>query len=390
MLLLLRNHARLLPATAEEIASALAGVNGPVLYEFRYYRCNRAGERLQDISKAVIDCTVESSIDRDVKKTARLTIKDDPSVTLNYLIDHVEPALLLTVPGRQTQEFSYGTFHLTFPSVTEDEAASTYTITALDPIVYGLLDKLDDSYTVSVGENVVQSAIDVLVSAGFTRFDIPPSIAATATATTWPAGTAKLRVANDLLQSLNYYTVWDEGGVVTTLPQRQLTLRDSAVVYQVDGRSLILSPLRRDFDQSGIANRVAVVVNDPSRAPFSVIYSNDDPLSPVSTVNLGYHAQKTVNDSTIVDVSTATDRALYELSVSASLYVSAALHTTIDPRRRTNEVYQVIVYRVEPDGAQTVLIEGFWHAQRWTVDLQIGGMMTHTIARVQPAAGTVR
>lgn len=389
MLLLLRAHGLTLPATDAEVAAALAGVSGSVLYEFHYYRVDRAGERLQEITTAVLDCTVESDINRDVKKTAKLTVKDEPGIVLNYLTDQIEPVLLLTVPRRAAVEFSYGYYHLTFPTATEDESASSYAIAAMDQTIFAILDKLDDSYTVAAGENIVQSAVDILQTAGFSRFDFPPSVAITATAITWAPGTAKLKVANDLLMSLNYYTIWDEGGVLTTMPQHDLSLRDSAVTYQVDNQSLVLNPIKRDYNQSRFANRVAVIVNDPGRTPFSVIAENRDPTSPISTVNLGYTVQKTVADSSIVDATTAQERALYELSLSASLYTTAQLRTTIDPRRRTNEVYQVSVYRVEADGTQTVLLDGFWHAQKWAVELKIGAEMQHTIARVEPARGTV-
>lgn len=388
LLLLLRSPVSIAAPTAAEVAAALAGVGQSVRMRFRFYRTDRDGNRVDDITTSIETCSIENNIERDVKRTATFSLNED-GVTLDFLADHIQPVMALTVntaTGEQETEFSLGVFHLTFPDDDETPARRLRSVQANDVTIYGVLDQLADSYTVAAGSNPVDEAKAILTSAGFTRFNIPPTSGTLATAITWPAGTSKLAVANDLLMAVHYYTCWaDENAVICSFPSDVLVARAIDVAYAGDSASLVAPPFRSRYDQTRFANRVVVVVNDPARTPFSVIATNDDPTSPVSTARLGYVVQKTITDANLIDLATAQARARSELSEAASLYRVATLRTFLDPRRRTNEVYQLDLVR--DDGG--VVADGTWHAHGWRLDCAIGAVMEHTVARIEPARGTV-
>lgn len=71
-------------------------------------------------------------------------------------------------------------------------------------------DLVEESYVVAAGTRLLDAVVDVVVSAGETIV-VDDNPATLANAAVWPAGTSKLQIANDLLDTLNYSSLWVDG-----------------------------------------------------------------------------------------------------------------------------------------------------------------------------------
>lgn len=160
-----------------------------------------------------------------------------------------------------------------------------------------LLDKttiLDQSITTAttaygVGTVVTTTIAAILDSIGATNYQITPSAATLSGALTWQAGTSRLRIINDLLSVINYFSLYAnfDGQFVAepyTLPANR------PIVYEfVDGANAIYEPsFTRDYDIWKIPNRVVVVgQGDGTTAALTSSIDNTDPNSPYSIANRG-------------------------------------------------------------------------------------------------------
>jgi len=192
-------------------------------------------------------------------------------------------------------------------------------------------EKIANTYSVPAGTVVTEHIKALLALRGETRFSIVDSDATVRTAQVWEADTTILQIINDLLESINYFSLWVDGyGVFHGQPYLSPTERGLAWTFADDQRSIYSPDFFNDRDESQVPNVVGLVSTSDGETEALVAEArNEDPNSRysynqrgrwISTVELDVEAdsQATLN--------ALAQRRLVELSdVSSNYNLSHAL-----------------------------------------------------------------
>lgn len=218
-----------------------------------------------------------------IKGGGELTVRD-VNQTINWLTVRLRPVMV--VEGLPEQPL--GVF-LVSEAPESWENGRSWAVKLLDKTTILDQDVVTATYGVAAGTVVTTAITTVITGAGITNYKVAASAATLSGALTWPAGTSKLRIINDLLAVINYFSLYSnfEGQLVAepyTLPANR------PIVYEfVDGANAIYEPnFTRDYDIWKIPNRVVVTgQGDGTTAALTSSLDNIDPNSPYSIANRG-------------------------------------------------------------------------------------------------------
>lgn len=150
-------------------------------------------------------------------------------------------------------------------------------------------DTVSATYGLAAGTVVTTAIIALIESAGITNHAVTASVKTLDGDLVWSVGTSKIRIINDLLDLINYFSLFAnfEGQMVA---QPYIVPANRPLFYEfIDGSTSIYSPqFAKDADIFGIPNRVTLIgVGDAATAALTSTIDNADPLSPYSIANRG-------------------------------------------------------------------------------------------------------
>jgi hypothetical protein len=178
-------------------------------------------------------------------------------------------------------------------------------------------DRLDASLTVASGTVAVSKAAEIAVDLGL------PVVASASSKTltadmSWDAGTTRLEVVNDLLEFAGFWSAGVDGwGRVVMAPYESPAARSVAWTFQSGEGCTFLPSVSRATDAFDVPNK-CVLVASMLDSTLVGSYTNDDPLSPFSTVSRGRTIAIT---DTVSDAETTEDlvaRAQMRLAAATS------------------------------------------------------------------------
>ena len=227
-----------------------------------------------------------------------------------------------TESGGLVEEWPLGVFLVATPSTGYFDGGKTVSLELYDKTLI-LSDYLvQKSYRVNAGTNVIAAVRSALAAAGQTRTAIENSSKTLATSMVWPAGTSMMRIINDLLETVNYFSIWVDGdGVFRTSPY--LAPQDRGMAWEfVDNSSSIYSPeFTHDFDTFKVPNRVVLVGQSDGDTEAPVVYANDLGTGPFSQSTRGRVITRFEEGQEAAD--TATLQSIAERLLQASQQVGS-------------------------------------------------------------------
>ncbi|QMU97854.1 hypothetical protein FVO59_12030 [Microbacterium esteraromaticum] len=145
-------------------------------------------------------------------------------------------------------------------------------------------DKVEARFSIAAGTEIIPAAVDLLTSTGETRVASTSSDATLTAALTWPAGTSKLGIINDLLQAAGYWSLWCDGsGQFRIEPYVDPQNRSITHRFAHGEESLHFPDWSREQNLADVPNRfLAIGRGDEENPPLIGIAKNDDPTSPFS------------------------------------------------------------------------------------------------------------
>lgn len=260
----------------------------------------------------VKSCTITR--DRDMETLGSATIDVTEAINECYI-----RVYLVTIQNGVTEKHPLGTFLVQTPSTSFDGKTRDISMDAYTPLLE-LKEKLPPlGYSLLKGTNIMDTAYQVCrehlrapvvkTSSTDTLFDHFVS----ETSDTW------LTFARDLIANAKRVFDLDELGRVLFAPKQDVTSLQPVWTYD-DGNSSILYPdIVMDHDLYGIPNAVEVTYSNGSNYYHARVV-NDDPNSPVSTVNRGREIlyretnPDLVGDPTGNQIQEYAERLLRELS----------------------------------------------------------------------------
>ena len=392
--------------THEQIVKALH--SGSVTIDFRYELLdglNRKKRDLPNITKASIDHSALAQ----VKRVAKFTINESPSIAIDYLNDRIKPYMRLFVPpsAKRSREYAFfshiqttessitagdtqggwvefplGVFLLSSPKrVSEGVSAVVRDIDAYDGLIILLNDKFTERHTITAGTRYYDAVISILSSAGITHYNIEQTDDVLSRDIEFAPGEEKLFALNELLRQINFTQMHvDENGYYIAYKYRSPSERSADYVYKTDGKSVIFDGASESLDLFSVPNVFTVIKTNEEEEPLVSHFINDNPTSPTSTVARGFRIVDIREVTDIADqaaLDAYTERIAFEAS---QVYGRIEFETALMPFHGYSNVVQFT--------HDALGIDGNFLELNWTMDLAVGGVMTHEVRQIIDVGGT--
>lgn len=220
---------------------------------------------------------------------ANASIKGGGSITIvdrgqdiDWLNDRIK--IYYTVDGYG--ETALGVFLFSEAPESWSDTGRTYAVKLLDKNTILDQDAVEENTLVASGTVVTDQVATYLSNQNQA---VTPSTATLAGPQTWEPGTSYLRIINDLLATIGYFSMFPNGDGQFIVKPYVLPASRPIVWEFLDGENCIYIPdFTNDVDLFSIPNRfIAVGQGDGDTAALVSTYTNTDPDSPYSTVSRG-------------------------------------------------------------------------------------------------------
>lgn len=150
-------------------------------------------------------------------------------------------------------------------------------------------DTVAETFALPSGAVITDEVVAIIESVGITNHAVTPSTATLPGGLVWTVGTSKLRIINDLLSIVNYFSLYmNFEGQLVAEPYTLPAARPLAYEF-IDGNKSIYDPnFIKDVDLWSIPNRVTVTTMGGGAEPvLTSTIDNTNPLSPYSIPSRG-------------------------------------------------------------------------------------------------------
>lgn len=193
----------------------------------------------------------------------------------------------------------------------------------------------------------------------------------------WEIGTSVLDVVNDLLDEINYQSLWfDQDGVARIQAIREPGIHQIQHWYgpsRQDGYALVKDGYTRQDDLFDVSNVFVVQCENPELdTVMQAVSVNDDPDSALSVIRQGRVMAPVVkldNVSSQQALQRYADRLRWQ---SMTATETTVIQTALNPVHLCGDILAL-----EGD-----LAPGIYEETAWAMELAPGGMMEHTLRRV--------
>lgn len=365
--------------TEKEVKQVLHGAQGTRSVSFRYELLNKDNVFKAELYN-VVDASIDYGVFNDIRRTAQFTLQEFAAVPIDFFSDRIRPIMVLDMPvingkNKSKIEFPLGIFILASPERVDTDEGIVRNIEAYDLSLILVEDKVTDMYTVTAGTNYKTAIVDVLKSAGIKDYAIADTDSVVTRDLQFEVGTSKYSIANSLASNINFTPiVVDVNGTSKSGPY--VLPQDRAVDYVYDDgeQSIIMRGVTEELDTFNIPNRWIIVRTNSEEAPLRSVYTNENPLSPTSTVNRGrviaeYRELEDIADQAALDSYTRRIAGNASQVFGKSKFTSALMPM--------HDYHDVIRLKYSKLGIDDVFTE-----TAWNMKLEAGGTMTHEIRKV--------
>jgi hypothetical protein len=321
-----------------------------------------------------VECSISFSAYADIKRSASFLINEKNSKDINFLSERIKPYFNLRMKNDWIR-WGAGIFLLSSPSRTEQSGGIYRDIEAYDKSLILLEDKVTDRYRIAAGTVYTDEIRSLVVSAGITKISIEDSTLALSVDKEYEIGTSKLSIINDLLGSINYYSVFfDENGFCCCRKYKNPSDRVAEFEYTTNDRSITLYGSSETMDAFSVPNKFVRYVENPEADYLISTFINDSASNKLSTVSRG----RVITD--IEAVNDISDQATLDTYVKrianerSQVYGGMELTTMLMPHHTFLDCLHI---RNKNLGVSEKFIETFW-----SMDLRVDGVMKHTCRKV--------
>lgn len=250
--------------------------------------------------KELINTVVSCSINRDssAETLGSAAIDMNEAVGECYL-----RVYLITVQNGVTEKHPLGTFLVQTPRSNFDGKVRDVSMDTYTPLLELKENPTDFGYSLLKGENIMDAAYRIVrehvrapvVKTECTEVLFDDFVANTDD--TW------LTFVSDLIANARYELGLDEMGRILFQPKQDIASLQPVWTYTDDNSSILYPNFSMDHDLYGIPNVVEVIYSSGNAYYYARVV-NDDPNSPISTVNRGREIIHRVTDPDLVGDAT--------------------------------------------------------------------------------------
>lgn len=375
---------------AKYVPRGSVGRFGVIKIQPELYIANKHGQLQTNITDWVHNGQVSLDTERDIHMDFSADIRYPDRLV--PFVDHLAPFLTVVYADGTAVRDQIGLFVVLPPNKEHTYLETIGRIEGLDITWWVSQQAYDKTFKLSVGDVYTTVMKNILVSCGITRYSISPSTKTCTEVKTWPAGTSKLAIFNELAAAINYHPLHaSRTGELRSFAFIDINKAQPVGKYRGGDNGVVIEPFSVQPSTEKLANVIIVLKESTESTPSTVIKAvrrNTNPASPTSSVSLGGEIIKVVADSSIEtqgDADALADKMMLEWS---SLYVKATLHTFPEPWHNPYEVYDVLLYN--RNNQRLADADGFFLCTGWRLGFSTeDATMEHDIFRIVPYSSEV-
>lgn len=294
-----------------------------------------------------------------------------PAEEINLLTDEIRPYLILN-----GEEHALGVFLPATIQPQISDGVASVRIEAYDRCWLARDYKTAGMQYFAAGTNYLTAIRSLLIETGVGTISATPTTNTLQTAREdWEPGTGYLSIINELLGEINYTQLWFDGNGVAMLQPFRSEVGAKQIDHVLDEtnvQSLMLPTMQRTTDIYSAPNVFMVICSNPDHdAGMVATAENRNPQSPLAIQRRGRRIVK------VTKVDNVASQAELELYAARQLTDSLQTGEVISVQTGLLPGYGV--------GEITALRYGDLFAicreKAWTMQLQVGGTMAHTLER---------
>lgn len=246
---------------------------------FEYYTVDPGTWKDMTLLNNVKSCNI--SRDADVETLGSATIDVTDSVGECYV-----RAYLVTIQNGIKERYPLGTFLVQTPASSFDGKTRSVSMDAYTPLLELKENLPPIGYSISKGENIMDIA--GRLTREYVRAPVVPTTCDTSLYYDFVANTEDTwnTFLRDLIANAKYYFALDELGRVLFSPKQDTASLQPVWTFDDSNSSILYPEISMNHDLYGIPNVVQVVYSSGAEVTQHEAV-NDDPNSPISTVNRG-------------------------------------------------------------------------------------------------------
>lgn len=251
----------------------------PMTQTFEYYTVDPG--TWKDIKKLenVKSCTISRDSEADTLGSATLDITDS-------LGECYVRIYLITIQNGITEKHPLGTYIIQTPSSTFNGKMRDVTMDAYTPLLELKENPPELGYSILEGDNIMDNAYRLVrehARAPVVKTECTETLYGDFVANTDDTWITFLK---DLIANAEYTFALDELGRILFSPKQDTASLQPVWTFDDDNSSILYPEVSMQHDIYGIPNAVEVIYSD-GKDVYRVKVVNDDPNSPISTVNRG-------------------------------------------------------------------------------------------------------
>lgn len=308
----------------------------------------------------------------EIKRTGKFNFKATDLDNVDWITAKIQPFMIIN----NKYHYSLGVFHISSPEKKLINGEIFRSVEAYDNNIVLVEDKIDKRTIIPKGSNYVTTVKQIINGAGLLKLEIAHSDLKTSIDKEYEVGTSKLDIINDLLAEVNYNSLWmDNMGFARSEPYLIPTERTIEYDYRNNDISVIIkNSSSEELDSFSVPNKFILTATNPEREVLLAKFTNDNPISPLSTVNRGRNIvlfQKIDDIADQVTLNARVRRLAYEKS---NVYGKFIFNTALMPHHENSDC----LYCEHTD----LGIQGKYIEESWSMTLEHGGIMNHICKEV--------
>lgn len=293
-----------------------------------------------------------------------------PVAEVDWFRDEIAPEMIL-----DGTRYPLGIFRPATVTPRDDGVGQSLAIEAYDRSWLARDSRTATRQYFAAGTNYAEAAASMLAASGIgTVSTVATDLTLAEAREDWEIGTSRLQIANELLSEIGYKGVWfDSSGIARIEPWETVTAENIRhTISDRDVKSLLLPGISRTTDIFNSPNVFVVICSNPDKADGMVATAENTALqSPLSIQRRGRRIVRVTrvnNIATQQELQAYADRQLTDSLISGE---KIQVTTGLLPGFGVGEVTAL----------QYGEIFAICRETAWTMSLQAGGGMTHTLER---------
>lgn len=340
--------------------------------KFEYDLLDKSEKKIGTLDN--VECSISFESEAEIKKSANIIVNEREYKNIDFLNERIRPVFCLEM-DQQWIKWNQGIFLLSSPERVEKDGDIYRDIEAYDGLLVLKEDKVDNRYLIKAGSFYTEEIRELILSSGITKISIQESSLALSVDKEYEIGTSKLKIINDLLLSINYYSLFvDNNGFYTARKYTDPQKREYEFEYLTDKNSITTYGSSEVLDLFGVPNKFVRYVENPESGYLISTFINDKASNKLSTVSRGRNITDIASVNDIADQETLDEYVKRIANEKSQVFGGYRFSSLIMPHHTFLDCLRV---RNDELGISEKVIE-----TAWSMDLKVDALMQHTCKKV--------